>query len=105
MDTNSLKNQQMRRDPFQAIADPTRRNIIELLAAEPLSLNHIARHFDISRPAVSKHVKILEECGVVKIEKKGRERWCRVEFGQIKEIANWVMKYELYWMESLVRLR
>lgn len=95
----------MRRDPFQAIADPTRRKIIELVSTEPRSLNHIALYFNISRPAVSKHVRILAECGVVKIEKKGRERWCTIEFARIKEIASWVMKYELYWTESLARLR
>jgi len=62
----------MRRDIFQAIADPIRRDIIRLLAAETLTVNAIAEHFDISRPAVSKHIKILEECGVVAIHKKGR---------------------------------
>ena len=91
----------MRRDPFQAVADPTRRYIIELVAARPLPLNHIGKHFSMSRPAISKHIKILEECGVMKIKKKGRERWCYVEFGMLKEVANWVMKYELYWEENL----
>ena len=91
----------MRRDPFQAVADPTRRYIIELLAAQPLPITHINRHFDLSRPAISKHIKILEECGVIKINQKGRKRWCHVQFGTLKEIANWSMKYELYWEESL----
>ena len=93
----------MRRDPFQAIADPTRRKIIELVAVQPRSLSHIAQYFDISRPAISKQIKILEECGMLNVKQRGRERWCYAEYGTIKEIANWVMKYELYWTESISR--
>ena len=94
----------MRRDPFQAIADPTRRKIIELISVEPRPLNHIAEYFNVSRPAISKHIRILKECNVIRVEQRGRERWYYAEFATIKEIANWVMKYELYWTESVSRL-
>ena len=94
----------MRRDPFQAVADPTRRKIIELVSVEPRPLNQIAEYFDMSRPAISKHIKILRECNILQVERRGREHWCYAEFSTIKEIANWVMKYELYWTESLSRL-
>ena len=65
----------MRRDVFQAIADPIRRDIIELLSHESLSINAVAEKFDISRPAISKHIKILNECGIVSIHQQGRERY------------------------------
>ena len=65
-----------RRDVFQAIADPVRRDIISMVAKEPMNLNTVADRFDISRPAVSKHMKILVECGMVVINQKGRERYC-----------------------------
>ena len=67
-----------RRDVFQAIADPTRREIIRLIAAKAMNLNAIADHFDISRPAISQHIKILNECGIIEIEKTGRERYCNI---------------------------
>ena len=66
----------MRRDVFQAIADPVRRDIIQLLSKADLTVNGVAEHFDISRPAVSKHLRILKECGVISTEKKGREHFC-----------------------------
>jgi DNA-binding transcriptional ArsR family regulator len=66
----------MRRDVYQAIADPTRRDIIGMLAYESLNLNAISDKFEISRPAISKHIKILTECGLITIEQKGRERFC-----------------------------
>ena len=94
----------MRRDPFQAIADPTRRKIIELVSVQPRSLGQITEYFDISRPAISKQIKILEECGMIRVQQQGRERWCYVEFSTLKEVANWVMKYELYWIESVSRM-
>lgn len=70
---------EIRRDIFQAIADPNRRQIIDILIKEPMTLNAIAEKFDISRPAVSQHIKHLTECGVVEIEQKGRERYCTVQ--------------------------
>ena len=83
----------MRRDVFQAIADPTRRAILDLLAAQPLTLNGVAEHFDISRPAVSKHIKILEECGLVTIRKHGRQRYCEAQLHKLTEVSQWIEQY------------
>lgn len=91
----------MRRDIFQAIADPIRRDIIRLLAAETLTVNAIAEHFDISRPAVSKHIKILEECGVVAIHKKGRERYCEIQPETLQPVSDWVEPYKQLWESKL----
>jgi len=87
----------MRRDVFQAIADPKRRAIIQLLALQTLTLNGIAEHFKISRPAVSKHVKILTECGLIKVEQKGRERYCEAQLGKLGEVSDWVEQYRKFW--------
>ncbi|SKA31374.1 DNA-binding transcriptional regulator, ArsR family [Chitinophaga eiseniae] len=91
----------MRRDVFQAIADPTRREIIHLLADRSLSLNMVADHFDISRPAISKHVKILTECGLIVIQQQGRERHCRADLHQLKEVSEWVENYRRFWNKKL----
>lgn len=91
----------MRRDVFQAIADPTRREIIHLLADQSLSLNMVAEHFDVSRPAISKHVKILMECGLVIIQQQGRERHCRADLRQLKEVSEWVEHYRKFWNHKL----
>jgi DNA-binding transcriptional ArsR family regulator len=74
----------MRRDVFHAIADPTRRQILGIIASEQLTLNGVAEKFRISRPAVSKHVKILKECGLVKIRKEGRERYCEPRLEKLR---------------------
>jgi DNA-binding transcriptional ArsR family regulator len=90
-----------RRDVFQAIADPTRREIIGLLANKSLNLNAVADHFEISRPAVSKHVRILTECGIIIIEKHGRERFCSANFKKLKEVDRWLDKYRRFWNQKL----
>lgn len=87
----------MRRDVFQAIADPTRREIINMLAYKSLNLNSVAEHFKISRPAVSKHIKILTECGLVTIKQKGRERYCEARLNKLNEVTDWVEKYRQIW--------
>ncbi len=69
----------MRRDVLQAIADPTRRDILNLLSAQTLNLNAVAEKFEISRPAISKHVKILETAGFISIRDLGRERYCTLK--------------------------
>ncbi len=94
----------MRRDVFQALADPTRRAILELLVEQPLTLNGIAEHFDISRPAISKHVKILVECGVVVVRQQGRERHCEVRVEKLTEVTNWVEQYRAAWEQRFDRL-
>ncbi|MEW6194197.1 MAG: metalloregulator ArsR/SmtB family transcription factor [Bacteroidota bacterium] len=91
----------MRRDVFQAIADPNRRAIISLLANKELTLNSIAENFDISRPAVSKHIKILSECGLVTVKQKGRERYCEVQLEKLNAVSNWVEQYRKFWEEKL----
>ncbi len=91
----------MRRDVFQAIADPTRREIIGLLANQQLNLNSIADNFDISRPAVSKHIKILTQCGLVTIKQDGRDRYCKANFVKLNEVANWVEQYRKFWNQKL----
>ena len=94
----------MRRDVFQAIADPIRREIITLTSQKPFNVSELADNFDISRPAVSKHLKILRECGLMKIEKKGRERFCQAELDKLGEVALWVHQYRRFWNNSLDEL-
>ncbi|AXG74699.1 ArsR family transcriptional regulator [Flavobacterium arcticum] len=91
----------MRRDVFQAIADPNRRAIINLLSKQELNLNAVADNFEISRPAVSKHIKILTECGLVSIKQEGRERYCRAELSKLKEVAEWTNRYREFWNDKL----
>lgn len=91
----------MRRDVFQAIADPTRREIINLLAKQQMNLNAVADNFDISRPAISKHIKILTECGLVVVQKQGRERYCRAELKKLKDVAEWTNRYREFWNDKL----
>src|SRR5690348_7197864 len=87
----------MRRDIFQAIADPTRRAIIALIAVQPLTPNALAEHFDTTRQAVSKHLKILTECEVVTQEQKGREIYYRLEIEKMKEVDEWLEQYRKIW--------
>jgi DNA-binding transcriptional ArsR family regulator len=94
----------MRRDIFQAIADPRRRAIIELLTIHKLSLNALAEHFEVSRPAISKHVKILNECGVIKMEQKGRERFCELKPEKLNDVSKWVEQYRQFWESKLDNL-
>ena len=88
-----------RRDVFQAIADPTRREIINLIAYKPLNLNSIAENFDVSRPAISQHIKILTECGLIMIKKQGRERYCEAKLQQLNEVSKWIEQYRQMWEE------
>lgn len=97
----------MRRDVFQAIADPVRRDIIGLLAQKSLNVNAIAENFDISRPAISKHLKILKECGLVTITRQGRESHCAFKPDHLHEVADWVEQYRKHWenrMDALDKL-
>ena len=91
----------MRRDVFQAIADPVRRDIIELLAAEALSINAIAEKFEISRPAVSKHLKILKECDIIDYKKEGRERFCFIQPKNLIPAFMWIEQYRGLWEDKL----
>lgn len=91
----------MRRDVFQAIADPVRRDIIGLLAKEALTVNAIASNFEISRPAISKHIKILNECGIIVIDQKGRERYCKIQPKSLVPVADWLEQYRQLWEDRL----
>jgi DNA-binding transcriptional ArsR family regulator len=90
-----------RRDVFQAIADPTRRQIINLIARQSMNLNAIADNFDVSRPAISNHIRILHECGIISIEQVGRERFCKIQPQHLKEVAEWIGQYKVLWEEKL----
>jgi len=94
----------IRRDVFQAIADPTRRDIINLVSANPMNLNSIAQNFDVSRPAISQHIKILVECGLIEITQQGRERYCKARLEPLEGVADWVEKYRRSWQKKHDRL-
>ena len=87
----------MKRDVFQAIADPTRRAIIALVAMQAMTPNAIAEHFDTSRQAVSKHLRILTECELVHQEQRGREIYYTLEIDKMKEIDTWLEQYRKIW--------
>ncbi|HMV28656.1 MAG TPA: metalloregulator ArsR/SmtB family transcription factor [Anaerolineales bacterium] len=94
----------MRRDVFQAIADPNRRAILALLSQQRLTLNGVAENFRISRPAVSRHIKILKECGLVVVVPQGRERFVEARFDKLEEVSRWVEQYRQMWEEKFNRL-
>lgn len=91
----------LRRDVFQAIADPNRRAIISLLAGKKLTINEVALNFDVSRPAVSKHIKILTECGLVVSTQVGTEKFCEVRLEKLTEVSDWVEQYKKFWTSQL----
>ena len=87
----------MKRDVFTAIADPIRRDIIELVAVESLTINDIAKKFKVSRPAISKHLKILNECGIIDYSKQGRERFCQILPQNLLPAFLWIEQYKNLW--------
>jgi DNA-binding transcriptional ArsR family regulator len=91
----------MRRDVFQAIADPTRREILNIIAHQSLNVNSVAENFDVSRTAIYKHIKILTECGLVTITQQGRERYCESKLERLSEVSDWVEQYRKIWMNKL----
>ena len=86
-----------RRDVYQAIADPTRREIIGLVASKPQNLNAIAENFSVTRQAISLHIKILTECGLIVVKQQGRERYCEAKLDKLNEVSSWVEQYRKYW--------
>lgn len=95
----------MKRDPFAAIADPTRREIIELLAKEELNINQISEHFNsVSRQAVTKQIKYLEDSGLIRLEKNGREKYCYLTLDNLDEVNNWLKRYEKFWNRKFDKL-
>src|SRR5690348_525235 len=91
----------MRRDVFQAIADPTRREIIGMIAAQRLNVNAVSSRFNVSRPAIYKHIKILTECGLVEITQEGRERFCEARLAKLSAVSDWVARYKEFWESRL----
>ncbi|MEX2335654.1 MAG: metalloregulator ArsR/SmtB family transcription factor [Fulvivirga sp.] len=87
----------MKRDIFQAIADPTRRAILVLIASQSMTPNALAEQFDTTRQAVSKHIKILNECELVKQEKVGREIYYQLKIDKMKEIDQWLEQFRQHW--------
>jgi DNA-binding transcriptional ArsR family regulator len=94
----------MRRDIFQAIADPTRRAIIALIALQAMTPNAIAENFDTTRQAVSKHLRILTECELVKQEQQGREIYYSLEVEKMKEIDKWLDQFRKIWITRFEQL-
>src|ERR1700749_342866 len=90
-----------RRDVYQAIADPARRAIINMIAAQPHNVNSIAEKFDVTRQAISLHIKILTDCGLVVIKQQGRDRFCEAQLGQLSEVSIWVEQYRQHWESKL----
>jgi DNA-binding transcriptional ArsR family regulator len=95
---------EIRRDIFQAIADPTRRAIIALIAIQAMTPNSLAEHFNTSRQAVSKHIKILTECYLVKQEQQGREIYYSLEIEKMKEIDKWLDQFRKIWEAQFKQL-
>jgi len=87
----------MRRDVFQAIADPTRREILGMIAHKSLNINSVSQNFDVSRAAIYKHMKILAECGLLEIKQQGRERFCEGRLEKLNEVSDWVEQYRQFW--------
>jgi DNA-binding transcriptional ArsR family regulator len=94
----------MRRDVYQAIADPTRRDIINYIAGQTLTANAVAEGFDVSRQAISKHIKILSECGLIAIQQIGRERYCSVQPAKLSEVTEWIESFRKTWDEKFNKL-
>ncbi|MES2377344.1 MAG: metalloregulator ArsR/SmtB family transcription factor [Bacteroidota bacterium] len=93
-----------RRDVFQAIADPTRRQIINMVAGQPLNVNTIAEGFEMSRQAISLHIQILVECELLKIKKQGRERVCEAQLDQLNEVTAWLDGFRKHHEQKLDNL-
>lgn len=93
-----------RRDIFQAIADPTRRAIIALIALQTMTPNAIAKHFNTSRQAVSKHLKVLSECDLIEGETKGREIYYQLKVEQMKQVDHWLDQFRHIWEDRFEQL-
>ena len=91
-------------DAFQAIADPSRRQILLMLSKDSMSINAIAENFEMSRPAVSKHIKVLQTCGFIMIKDIGRERYCTLDKKGFEELQNWITYFDGFWLSKLNKL-
>lgn len=95
----------MHPDAFQVIADPSRRQILKLLSQDSLTVSALAQNFDMSRPAVSKHVKILSEAGFISIQAIGRERYCMLKQDGFSELQEWIDDFDGFWKSRLKKLQ
>jgi DNA-binding transcriptional ArsR family regulator len=91
-------------DAFQVVGDPSRRKMLMLLTEDSLTINNLAGNFDMSRPAVSKHVKILESAGFISIKDIGRERYCTLKDDGFKELQSWLNFFDQFWTMKLKKL-
>ncbi|SHE59144.1 transcriptional regulator, ArsR family [Pedobacter caeni] len=96
--------EQSRLDAFQVIGDPSRRKMLMLLSEDRLTINSLVEHFDMSRPAVSKHVKILHNAGFISIEDSGRERYCSLKKDGFEELQAWLSYFDNFWASKLKKL-
>jgi DNA-binding transcriptional ArsR family regulator len=96
---------ELRPDIYRAIADPTRRAILDRLRRGPAPVNRLAADFSQSRPAISRHLRVLREAHVVLEDRAGRERVYRIEPGALREIADWIETYRAFWQTSLTNLK
>jgi DNA-binding transcriptional ArsR family regulator len=91
-------------DVFQVIADPSRRQILQMLTKDTLNINALAENFDMSRPAVSKHIKILYSAGFISIQEIGRERYCILNEEGFNELRKWINHFDKFWISKLKKL-
>jgi DNA-binding transcriptional ArsR family regulator len=91
-------------DVFQAIADPSRRQMLQLLSNDSLTINALAENFDMSRPAVSKHIKVLHHAGLIAIQDIGRERYCILNQDGFNELQDWINYFDSFWSSRLKKL-
>src|SRR5688500_10857689 len=91
-------------DVFQVIADPSRRQILQLLTKDSYNINSLSENFDMSRPAVSKHIKILQIAGFISIREIGRERYCVLNQEGFNELRNWINHFDKFWNSKLKKL-
>jgi DNA-binding transcriptional ArsR family regulator len=96
--------EQHRLDVFQVIADPNRRQILHLLSKDSSTINSLAENFDMSRPAVSKHIKVLYNAGFISIQDIGRERHCILKQDGFKQLNEWLAYYDKFWGDKLDKL-
>ena len=91
-------------DAFQVIGDPSRRKMLMLLSEDNMTINSLADHFDMSRPAVSKHIKILHGAGFISIRNIGRERYCTLKKDGFEELQAWISHFDQFWTSKLKKL-
>ena len=91
-------------DAFQVIGDPSRRKMLMLLSSDSMTINNLAENFDMSRPAVSKHVKVLYNAGFISIRDIGRERYCTLKKDGFDELQNWISYFDRFWTSKLKKL-